>query len=109
MSGGLEALCGGGVPAMPAGQKARYTADSRETHSTEAMNLPVGHAALQRLHHGPAVGHGLEFRGRAEIAQECPHLFRSLERCQRNAEVALGESFLAGGQATVGFHVVPLY
>ena len=84
------------VAAVAVGQKARHAADGRDAHAGEAVDLPVGQARLQPLHHGPAIGHRLQLGRRAQIAKEGAAFLQRLQRGDGGEQVALGERLLAG-------------
>ena len=100
----FETAGGRGVAAVAAGEKARHPADGRDAHPGEAVDLPVRHGALQGVYHRPAVRHGLNLGRGAQVSQERPYLLRSLERGERDAQVALGEHLLARGHGAMSLH-----
>jgi hypothetical protein len=81
----LEPLGSDFIAAVPIAEKSRYTPDRRNTHASEAMNLTIRDVALEVIHDGPPISHRLELGGRAEVAEERPHLVRRLQRSDRHA------------------------
>ena len=95
---------GDGIAAMTGVQVARDPADGRHADAGLALHLPVGDLVLQPDGDRPAVGQGLQFRGRAEVAQEITAFFDRAQGQQGLAQRAFGGGFLAGGNSTVIFH-----
>jgi hypothetical protein len=100
----IDALRRQGIATIALGQVARHAADGGDADAGLAMNLAIGQAAPQALDHGPAVGHRLQFRRRAQVAQEGAAFLDAAQRDDGGDQVALGQGFLARGQLPVGFH-----
>ena len=74
-----------------------------------SVDLAVGHALLQQPDDRPAVGEGLQFRRRAEVAEEVTALVDAPEREHGLEQRAFRGGFLAGGDARWFFTVDPMY
>src|SRR5580692_4543561 len=62
------------VAAVARHKKARDAADGGDADAGLTMNLAIRQAALQQFDHGPTIRHRLQFRGRAQIAEEAAAL-----------------------------------
>src|SRR6185295_3959586 len=104
MGTALEATHGGRIAAVSRVDVSGDAPDGRDTYSGEAMNLAIGHVTLQVLHHCPAIRHGLQLRGRAQVAKEFAAFLHRTQRQDRPIQGALGQLLLAGGDGSVLFH-----
>src|ERR1044072_7805971 len=69
-SGRAQAFERGLVAAVAAGEKARAPGDGGHGNARDLVNLAVGHAILEILHHRPAVDERFELGRRAEVGQK---------------------------------------
>ena len=91
----LQPLGDGAVAAVARGQVARDAADGGDADAGLPVDLAVGQAALQQFDHRPAVGHGLQFGRRAQVAEEAAAFLDAAQRQDRGAQRALVLLFLA--------------
>src|SRR5687767_8621616 len=75
----LQAIDGERITAIAVGEATRHASDGGDADAGQAVDLAIGDAFLQPVHDRPAVRYGLEFRGRAEVAEECAALVHGLE------------------------------
>ncbi|MNV92628.1 hypothetical protein D3C71_1872440 [compost metagenome] len=64
-------------------ERARDPADGGDAHPGQVIDLAIRHALAQQRHHAPAVGHGFQLGGGAEVTQESLHVLRLVQRGQR--------------------------
>src|SRR6266404_711706 len=83
----IQPIGDGAVAAVSRRQVASHPADRGDADAGLPVDLAIGQAALEKLDHRPAVRHGLQFGGRAQVA--------------------LVLLFLADGDGTVGLHGTP--
>src|SRR6266404_3677323 len=103
----IQPIGDGAVAAVSRRQVASHPADRGDADAGLPVDLAIGQAALEKLDHRPAVRHGLQFGGRAQVAEETAAFLNAAQRQNRSAEVALVLLFLADGDGTVGLHGTP--
>ena len=74
------------ITAVTAGEESGDTADGRDGNARKIVNAAVGHTLLQQRDDAPAVDHGLELSGGAEVFEELPALGFRAQSQQRPAE-----------------------
>src|SRR5438552_12480673 len=76
----LQAVGDGPIAAVAGGEIASDPADGGDADAGLPVDLAVGQAAFQELDHRPAVGHGLQLGGRAQVAKEAAALLDAAQR-----------------------------
>src|SRR5690242_4841801 len=104
----VESLYRNGVASIAVAEKTGHSPDGGDAHAGEPMNLPIGCAAAQPLHHGPSIRHGLKLSRGAQVAEERPAFLGSPEGCDGCTEIALRQGLLAGRDIAMDFHGVPM-
>src|SRR5882672_2573235 len=104
MSAALQARHRGGVATVAGVEISRHTPEGGDAHAGEAMDFTIGRVALQILDHRPAIGHGLQLRRRAQVAEELAAFLHRAQRQDCGIQGALGELFLALADIAVQFH-----
>src|ERR1700733_55039 len=92
------------IAAVARQQVARHAADGGHTHAGLLVDIAIGQAALEELDHGPAIRHGLQLGGRAQVAKKAAAFLDAAQRENRREKRALVLLFLPLGDGTVGFH-----
>src|SRR5262245_48998430 len=92
------------VAAVTRHDEARDAPDGRDTDTGEPMDLSVGQALLQELHHRPAIGHGLDLGGRAQVLEERLAFLGRAQRRDRGEQLLFRLDFLAGRDVAVELH-----
>ncbi len=92
------------IAAVSGHEIARDAADGGDAHAGLLVDVAVGQSALEQFDHGPAVGHRLQFGGRAQVAEEAAAFLHAAQREDGGAERAFVLLFLAQGDRAVGFH-----
>src|SRR5260221_9313971 len=105
----VQPIGDGAVAAVSRRQVASHPADRGDADAGLLVDFAIGQAAFQQLDHRPAVRHGLQFGGRAQVAKEAAAFLNAAQRQNRSAERALMLLFLADGDGTVGFHGAIMY
>ena len=101
MPGVVKALGGQCVAAVAGDDESRHAADGREADAGEPVDLPVGQSAAQQFDDGPAVGQRLQFRGRAQIAEERAAFVGCVQREDRLVQRPYVLGFLAPAQGAM--------
>src|SRR5579872_5307470 len=108
MTRGLLAdpFCGYFIATVAAGEKARHAANCRDTDTGQSVYLAIRQPTLQELDDAPAISHRLNFRRRAQIAEESAAFLSALQGRDGRVEIAFCQSFLPGRDIAVALQSV---
>ena len=90
-----NALYRDAITTITAADIARDACNRGDADPGNFVDFPIGQAALQPLDHGPAVGHRLQLRWRAQIAKERAAFLDIAQGEDRLIKAALGARLLA--------------
>ena len=100
----LEPLGDRAIAAVARGEIAGHAPDRGDAHAGLLVNVAIGQSALQELHHRPAIGHGLQLGGGAQIAEEAAAFLDAAQRENRRPERPLVLALLAYRHRSIGLH-----
>src|SRR5262245_14814917 len=100
----LEAADGSGVSAITGVDVTGHASNGGDAHARQAVDLAIGHFALQVLDYRPAISHRLQLRRGAQVAEEFATFLHRAQRQDGAVQGAFGELLLPDGDGTVLFH-----
>ena len=103
-AGGAEPQGDGPVAAVARREITRNPADRGHADAGLLVDLAVRKSALQKLDHGPAIRHRLQFRRRAQVAEETAAFLERAQGQYGGAQGSLVLLLLAQRHRSVGLH-----